>query len=164
MAPEEFAQAFELAIVAGERPQDLEATRESDDETVDDDGLPLHLPDTPYNRAGLALKRRYGADRVAFASAFYRFRALMELISRNALGTWVRSSIRHHGALRIHPAVLDVASDMRLSKNGKFAVNKFLSMVEITARERYADLTEWPLTTRRDSPAADSADDDSPSG
>ncbi|MDH3413176.1 MAG: hypothetical protein OEM98_11875 [Gammaproteobacteria bacterium] len=143
----EFAEVFQLAILAGERPQDLEgeAAAGPDEELLGDDGLPLQLSDTPYNRAAMALKRRYGEDRGGFASAFYRFRALMELISKDALGAWARSSIRRQGALRIHPAVLDVASDMRLSKNGKFAMKKFLAEVEIVARERYPALAEWQL-------------------
>lgn len=147
LEPAEFAQAFQLAIVAGERPQDLDqqsATGEHE-ELVGDDGLPLQLSDTPYNRAAMALKRRYGEDRIQFASAFYRFRALMDLISRDVLGVWARSSIKRAGALRIHPAVLDVASEMRLSKNGKFASRKFVEAVKTLARERYPDLPEWRL-------------------
>jgi hypothetical protein len=147
MEPAEFARAFQLAIIAGERPQDLEDPGASDphEELVGDDGLPLQLADTPFNRAATALKRRYGDDRYLFASAFYRFRALMELISNDAMGGWARSSIRRQGALRLHPAVLDVASEMRLSKNGKFASRKFLDAVKTLARERYPDLPEWRL-------------------
>jgi hypothetical protein len=142
MEAADFAQAFQLAIVAGERPQDLEAL-EQHEELVGDDGMPLQLSDTPFNRAAAALKRRYAGDTYVFSSAFYRFRALMELISKDALGGWARSSIRRRGALRIHPAVLDVASEMRLSKNGKFASRKFLHAVKTLARERYPDLAEW---------------------
>ncbi len=147
MKPAEFAAAFQLAIIAGERPQDLEDRVASDrhEELLGDDCLPLQLSDTPYNRAAVALKRRYGEDRAVFASAFYRFRALIELVSSGALGAWARSSIRREGALRIHPAVLDVASDMRLSKNGKFASRKFLDAVKELARKRYPDLPEWRM-------------------
>lgn len=147
MKPTEFAAAFQLAIIAGERPQDLEDAAGPDrhEELLGDDGLPLQLSDTPYNRAAMTLKRRYGEDRAAFASAFYRFRALMELVSSNALGQWARLSIRRKGALRIHPAVLDVASEMRLSKNGKFASRKFLDAVKELAQERYSGLNEWRL-------------------
>lgn len=149
LAPSDFAEAFQLAIVAGERPQDLEKSANplEQEELVGADGLPLQLSDSPYNRAAVALKRRYGNDGEAFASSFYRFRALMELISKNSLGVWVRSSIRIPGALRIHPAVLDVASEMRLSKNGKFALRKFIEAVEALAKERYPDLAEWRLQT-----------------
>ncbi len=147
LEPAMFAMDFQLAIVAGERPQDLEDPAEAGglEELVGDDGLPLQLSDTPYNRAAIALKRRYADDREGFASAFYRFRALMDLISKDALGVWARSSIRRQGALRIHPAVLDVASEMRLSKNGKFAARKFIDAVEDLARERYPELAEWRM-------------------
>lgn len=144
MNPAEFADVFALAVVAGERPQELEDAAVKL-EITGSDGRPIKLSDTPYNRAGFALKRRYGDDQAGFESALYRFRALMELISKGALGPWARSSIRHQGALRLHPAVLDVASSMRLSKNGSFAVTKFLKQVEATARSHYADLAEWPL-------------------
>jgi len=93
----------------------------------------------------MALKRHYREDEKRFLSALFRFSALMELISKNALGAWMRSSIRREGASRIHPAVLDVASRMRLSKNGRFALNKFLESVEETAHAHYGNLPEWPL-------------------
>ena len=147
LEPSEFAEMFQLAIVAGERPQDLAELEGADSELelVGDDGLPLQLSDTPYNRAAIALRKRYAEDKAGFASAFYRFRALMELIANDSLGHWARPSIRRQGTLRLHPAVLDVASDMRISKNGRFAVRKFLDAVERLAEERYADLGEWRI-------------------
>ena len=141
----EFAQFFELAVRAGESPQESAEGGELDVELVGDHGEPVRLADTPYHRAGLVIKRRYETDETRFLSALFRFRALMDLISRKALGRWVRSSIRREGANRVHPAVLDVASSMRVSRNGKFAVRNFLSTVEKTARSHYADLPEWPL-------------------
>jgi hypothetical protein len=141
----DFADLFELAVRAGESPQEAAEGGDLDVERVGNDGKPVRLADTPYSRAGLAIKRRCGTDEARFLSALFRFRALMDLISGGALGRWVRSSIRREGANRIHPAVLDVASSMRVSKNGKFAVQKFLRAVEQTARSRYADLSEWPV-------------------
>ncbi len=141
----EFAQLFELAVRAGESPQESAEGGDLDVELVGDHGEPVRLADSPYNRAGLAIKRRYETDETRFLSALFRFRALMDLISGDALGRWLRSSIRREGANRVHPAVLDVASSMRVSKNGKFAVRKFLRVVEETARSRYTDLSEWPL-------------------
>ncbi|MDX1514705.1 MAG: hypothetical protein R3174_13285 [Gammaproteobacteria bacterium] len=142
--PAEFAGVFEIAVRAGESAQSDESGI-VDVELTGDDGLPVRLADTPYKRAGIALKRHYHDDEDRFLAALFRFRALMELISRNALGRWMRTSIRREGASRIHPAVLDVASHMRLSRNGKFAVNKFLEAVEEISRARYAGLPEWPL-------------------
>lgn len=142
--PVEFADIFGIALRSGEVPQ----PDESGDlgvELMDNDGLPIKLSDTPFNRAGIALKQHYREDEERFLSALFRFRALMELITKDALGPWMRSSIRREGSSRIHPAVLDVASQMRLSRNGKFPVNKFLEAVKDTARAHYADLPEWPL-------------------
>lgn len=142
--PAEFAAAFELAVRSGEMPE-LDEPTGLDIELMGDDGRPVKLQDTPFNRAGIALRRHYGQDEARFLSALFRFRALMDLVSKNALGEWVRTSIRTEGASRIHPAVLDVASRMRLSRNGRFAVNKFVDGVAKVASERYADLPEWPL-------------------
>lgn len=142
--PAEFAAIFEIAVRSGESPQ-LDDPEKLDVELVGDDGLPVQLSDTPFNRAGMALKRRFPDDEIRFMSALFRFRALMDLITKNALGSWTRSSIRREGSSRIHPAVLDVASRMKPSRNGKFAVNKFLGAVEETARAEYGNLPEWPL-------------------
>lgn len=142
--PAEFAGVFEIAIRSGETPQSGDLG-DLDVELAVDDGLPVRLSDTPFNRAGIALKQHYSEDETRFLSALFRFRALMDLITNNALGPWIRSSIRREGSNRIHPAVLDVASHLRLSRNGKFPVNKFLESVEETAKAHYADLPEWPL-------------------
>ena len=45
----------------------------------------------------------------------------------------------------ILPAVLDVASRLRLASNGKFPVRKFIEQVTETATRNYADLDQWPL-------------------
>lgn len=142
--PADFAAVFEIAISSGETLRH-EDSADLDVELTGDDGLPVRLSNTPFNRAGIALKRHFGNDDTRFVSALFRFHALMELVTNNALGRWMRSSIRHEGSTRLHPAVLDVASHMRLSKNGRFPVNKFLEAVEETAKAHYPDLPEWPL-------------------
>lgn len=120
----EFGIAFQLALDAGQSPDNPTGA-------------------SPWERAAFALKRHF-ADRPAdFASADLRFRALMDLYTRDALSDWVRggSAVR----TEIHPAVLDVASRARLADNGRFPVRKFLAEVAATARRHYADLDEWPL-------------------
>ena len=69
----------------------------------------------------------------------------MDLYTRDALADWIRSSGDATERTEIHPAVLDVASRMRLASNGKLSVRKFLEEVAATARRDYADLEEWPL-------------------
>lgn len=100
---------------------------------------------SPWKRAALALERHFGDDEETCHSALMRFVALMDLYTRGALGPWVRSSGRGDAGTDIHPAVLDVASRMRLARNGRLPPSKFLDEVESIARERYADLAEWPL-------------------
>ena len=126
LEPADFGVAFQLALDAGQDAQNATSS-------------------SPYERASFALKR-YFADRAdAFVSAEYRFRALMDLYTRDVLMDWVRSGGGASARTEIHPAVLDVASRSRLASNGKFPVRKFLEEVAATARRSYADLEQWPL-------------------
>jgi hypothetical protein len=126
LAPADFGVAFQLALDAGQNSRN--ATTSS-----------------PYERASVALKR-YFADRTdECVSAEYRFRALMDLYTRDVLADWMRSGGGASARTEIHPAVLDVASRLRLASNGKFPVRKFLQQVTETATSNYADLEQWPL-------------------
>ncbi|MDX1432991.1 MAG: hypothetical protein R3286_11130 [Gammaproteobacteria bacterium] len=129
LEPAEFGVAFQIAIDAGEGRGDIDADA---------------LAGSPYERAARALADHFGVDSDKHESATLRFRALMDLYSRKALGPWVRETSRA-GGTDIHPAVLDVASRMRLGRSGRFPARKFLDEVAKVARERYADLAEWPL-------------------
>ncbi len=101
----------------------------------------LQVPDTPHGRAAFALKRHFAGDDAGFQSALPRFRALMDLFSRGALAGWMRAG--DGGRSSLHPAVLDVASRMRLSRNGRFAPRKFLDEVERAAAAHYPELAGW---------------------
>jgi hypothetical protein len=126
LEPAEFGIAFQLALDAGQSSDNASSS-------------------SPYERASFALKR-YFADRTdTFVSADFRFRALMDLYTRDVLVDWVRSGSGGSVRTEIHPAVLDVASRLRLASNGKFPVRKFLEDVTQTARSNYADLDQWPL-------------------
>jgi len=72
-----------------------------------------------------------------------RFTALMDLYGRNVLDAWLRPSPAGAQAHDIHPAIIDVAARIRLSPNGRFAQNKFLSEVEAHAKQWYPDYDEW---------------------
>lgn len=122
----QFGIAFQLALDAGQNQANSDAS-------------------SPYERASFALREHFGERTGDFASANYRFKALMDLYTRNILADWVRGSDSGSARTEIHPAVLDTASRMRLASNGKFPVRKFLREVAETARRHYADLTEWPL-------------------
>jgi len=126
LKPEEFGVAFQLALDAGQNPDNPSAS-------------------SPWERASFALKRHFADHADKFASANVRFRALMDLYTRDALADWVRGGSDPSLRTEIHPAVLDVASRARLASNGKFPVRKFLEEVTETAQRNYADLAEWPL-------------------
>lgn len=127
--PAEFGVAFQAALDAGQSA--IGATTS-----------------TPWERARRALERRFAEDSDKIESADSRFRAVMDLFTRDALVDWTRGSGGAAARMEIHPAVLDVASRMRLASNGKFPVRKFLADVSRTARSNYADLEDWPLPDR----------------
>ena len=63
------------------------------------------------------------------------------VLSRGTLADWAR--VREGGRSALHPAVIDVASRMRLSRNGRFAPRKFLDAVARTAAQAYPELADW---------------------
>jgi len=124
--PAEFGIAFQLALDAGQKSRRASGS-------------------SPYERASFALKRHFAGRMDEFVSADYRFHALMDLYTRGVLVDWIRQPNNASPRTEIHPAVLDIASRMRLASNGKFPVRKFLQEVEKTATSHYADLDQWPL-------------------
>jgi hypothetical protein len=126
LEPAEFGIAFQVALDAGQSPS----------------GAPTS---SPWERASSALERHFSDQEEKFVSADFRFRAVMDLYIRNVLTDWIRSGGDQSRRMEIHPAVLDVASRLRLASNGKFPVRKFLEDVSAAAKANYADLKEWPL-------------------
>lgn len=124
--PAEFGIAFQIALDAGQSGADATSS-------------------SPWERASFALARHFCDEVKKFDSADLRFRAVMDLYTRDILADWVRNSGDASPRMEIHPAVLDVASRLRLASNGKFPVRKFLDKVSEIARENYSDLEEWPL-------------------
>ena len=130
LEPAEFGVAFQIALDSG---QNSHSTTSS----------------SPWEHARFALKKHFADQKDKFESADVRFRALMDLYTRDVLADWVRSSDSASTRTEIHPAVLDVASRLRLASNGRFPVRKFLEKVTESARTNYADLQEWPLKDSR---------------
>jgi hypothetical protein len=126
LEPVEFGIAFQIALDAGQGPSDASSS-------------------SPWERASFALKRHFSDRTDKFDSADFRFRAVMDLYTRNVLADWIRSGDGASRRIEIHPAVLDVACHLRLASNGRFPVRKFLEKVAATAEENYSDLEEWPL-------------------
>lgn len=138
--PRVFANVVLVGIAAGENAvsgDPLSTERLETDGSVS----MLKVPNSPHSRAAFAIKREFADDEVAFRSALARFNALMNLFARNTLGPW--SQIRDGGRTAMHPAVIDVASSMRLSTNGHFAPRKFVHAVADVARRLYPNLQGW---------------------
>ncbi|NIR32507.1 MAG: hypothetical protein GWN84_25015 [Gammaproteobacteria bacterium] len=138
-SPAEFGRLFNLALTAGQDPARTAGQTDPDLRIGD-----YRVPETPFRRAALALKAELGDDDARFKSALWRFCAVMELYRLRALTPWARRRAERHDADAIHPAVLDVASQMRLSKSGKLPRDKFLAEVDRVARVRYPELLGWP--------------------
>lgn len=85
--------------------------------------------DTPANRAMLAVKKEVGSSSKRFWSFMWRFWALAELIHHRKLAPWLRDEAADHGAQSLHPAVLDVARRMKMTKRGKFDTHDFIALV-----------------------------------
>ncbi|NIM27107.1 MAG: hypothetical protein GTO67_10985 [Gammaproteobacteria bacterium] len=126
LEPSEFGIAFQIALDAGQNPSGKTSS-------------------TPWERARFALEHHFAGETQKFESADTRFRAVMDLYRRNGLADWIRGGDQASQRIEIHPAVLDVASRMRLARNGRFPLRKFLEQVSVTARENYSDLEEWPM-------------------
>jgi len=134
--PAEFGELFVLALEAGQSRADMPGPK------PERYGL-----EAPYVKAAAALRERIGDDELAYKSALARFVAVMDLYGRRALAPWMRPAPPERPERRaLHPAVLDVAARMRLSRNGKFPVDKFLSEVARVARTEYPELADWSET------------------
>jgi hypothetical protein len=135
----EFARVVMIGIAAGESGDDasLVVDRPAPDGSVE----VLEVPDNPHSKAAFALRRHYARDDRAFASALMRFRAFMGLLARGGLEGWVQR--RSGGRLAIHPAALDVASQLKISRNGRFAPRKFQQAMAEVAAVHYRDLEGW---------------------
>ena len=140
LEPAVFAKVVLAGIAAGESEQHGD-TLSTDRLEADGSLSMLQIPDSPHSRAAFAVKREFPHDEQRFRSALARFNALMNLLSRDALGPWAQ--LRAGGRTAMHPAVIDVASSMRLSANGGFAPRKFTAAVAETAQRLYRDLQGW---------------------
>lgn len=135
----EFAQAVMLGIAAGESTQGEPVVVDAPaaDGTVE----VLQVPDNPYSKATFALRKHFSEDDRAFSSALMRFRAFMNLLNRGALDDWIQR--RDGERMAIHPAALDVASQLKMSKNGRFPPRKFQQAVAEVIRVHYPHLKGW---------------------
>ncbi|MFT5391057.1 MAG: hypothetical protein ACI8PT_001248 [Gammaproteobacteria bacterium] len=140
--------ALEAGSPAAQRLADLENHGEpsevlSGDENVPVESVPVEnmtpemrtkLEADPYSRVLLALREHFGQGYPYYRPLLYRFWGLYDLVHRGRLANWVQS--REDGTLGLHPALLLAASEVKLTKKGKFPVDRFCAQVtQIIATE-----------------------------
>ena len=125
--PDRFARLVLVAITSGEHNPGEEEAGHVDALAADGSTIRVPVSDNPYQRAAAALSEHFMDDESGLKSLMWRFGALMNLLERKVLQRWIKQD--ENQSMRIHPAVLDVASYMRLSRNGRFAQKKFVQAV-----------------------------------
>ncbi len=128
-SPQEFERVVTTAIHAGQRHPQVMLTAADQP--------------APYTEAAAAVRALYADDHARFASAMQRFAALMQLFTANGLGPFVRPSRAGTHASDIHPAVIHVAAQMRLTDSMKFPPKRFLAAVAEVAQHRYPEVDGW---------------------
>lgn len=83
-----------------------------------------HPPETPVTF-------RRNTHPWTFSSFQWRLWALMELVAENKLGAFVRESPDSPGSRDMHPAVLEVAGRLMLTKQGHFRTSEFLRDLKV---------------------------------
>lgn len=122
VTPELFGRMVAVAIAAGQKRTPR----------IQMQGGP---PKNPYIEAAIAVRAELEEEPDLFDSVMNRFAALMDLFNRDKLSGWVRVSPRNEKAQDIHPAVVHVAAQFKINKNGKFPEKRFLQAVsDIAAR------------------------------
>jgi hypothetical protein len=128
--PHEFGGLVDVAVKAGQR-------RTPVIETADDGDT------NPYRNAVEALREVFPEDDEAFHGAATRFVALMRLFADDRLGSWARHDRSHGEHSSIHPAVIHVAAQMKLTPNDRFPEKRFLLAVAEVAAASYPEVKGW---------------------
>ena len=144
-APPRAAAAFEPAQFAALVLGALAAGQES---TAGLPGEAARLVRGPAERALFALRAQLN-DENRYHAASRRFLALMHLQANAALGPLARNAAAT-GSTLLHPAVLDTAARMPLTRNGHFPPRRFLAAALVTAQRDYPDF-DWPPAGSGDS-------------
>ncbi len=142
--PEQFARLVLVAISSGEHSPGVDDAGHVDALAADGSTIRVPVSNNPYQRAADALSEYFEDDEPGLKSLMWRFGALMYLLERKILQRWIK--LDQNQSMRIHPAVLDVASYLRLSRNGRFAQKKFVQAVNAVALQNYTHLQDWTET------------------
>ena len=128
LPPARFAELFLQALSAG---QETPAATP---------GGSARLVRGPHERALFTLRARAG-DEAEYRAASRRFLALMRLLEGDDVAGLAHAP--GGGSTLLHPALLDTAARMPLTRNGSFPPRRFREAAEAAARDDYAALS-WP--------------------
>ena len=92
----------------------------------------------PVLRVMMRTKEHFGDGYEHHASFMYRFWALMHLLRRGHIQSWITSS-EENEFQSFHPAVLLAAAEVRLTNTAKFPVKRFVARVEAILEEDGGD-------------------------
>jgi len=133
MDRERFTDAFGAILEAAARPLPRDMLEnpiclENDDGSTST----LHFTDHPLRRLIVAAGDYFAsddADNQEHLNFLYRFEGLQCLIQQGVLGDWVHASTDGQ-AYEMHPAVLDAAAEVPMTKKGRFPRQAFLRKVQ----------------------------------
>ena len=136
--PKEFAEAFRSVnewLVRKTRMQNYELPRIN---LVEDHGniSALQFTDNPTIRIITGFKEFFGQDSEKVESAIWRFFGLTSLLRDRKLDKWLKPNPGDSNSSLVHDAVIGAAATVRLTKDGKFPLQKFLQQVEALAADK----------------------------
>ena len=127
----------------------LEALAAGQESTAGLPGAAARLVRGPHERALFAMRARL-PDPQRYRDASRRFLALMQMHAKQALGPLACAGAGGASTL-LHPALLDIAAQMPLTRNGRFPPRRFMEAALARASDDYATL-QWPPGAGRQDP------------
>lgn len=135
---EQFAYAFELANQAGSMAMPVENPEQYGVTLVDEESgedTRIRFTDQPINRAILALKKHCGSDSVLYFNVTMRFFAMLTILKRQEVESWMTDDSSKPGCAQLHTAVVYAGAEATLDKDGEFDIDEFFERVENIASE-----------------------------
>lgn len=142
--PEEFKRVFALAMKAAAKERPPTNSELPGGKMVEEDGSVSEdqVAETPFTWSMDPVMAHYKDEVLQGLSAMTRVDEIMELARAGALGQWVRPNSDTLDSL-IHPAVIEAAATIRLTKALRFPLPEFLREVRRIASEKYPEGDAW---------------------
>ena len=92
----------------------------------------------PFATVVRAAEAHFGDDGERAKSFLYRFWALMDLVAKGQLTSWVTTE---NETQRLHPVLLLAAAEVRMTKKARFPTKRFVQYVEEVIRTESDETT-----------------------